>query len=240
MLFLLGIGGIGFGYVKKSLSLELSYAALVILGIIGINYLANLEMIKGFLSPSYSYLFLGCLIWILYWFWKVFFSLLKRSERLDETFKRIKNRLILISAVSFFISIPFGAIITVNYKMLQIYSPLTIKNMANNLFFKYTTISLGLVILALCISFIYLLKTSKEDLKKVVMEEKNNIIKFNVDKIKRHFMVVFFASIFVGSIFETKRGMWVFWIETILLVGLMSLIIWKLYQHVFSRDEEKT
>ncbi len=91
--------------------------------------------------------------------------------------------------------------------------------------------------IALLVIYIYLSKFKDKDIRKFLLEEKLNIAHYDLKKAKKYFVIFFFLIIFFGSIMETQRGMWVMWIETILLISLMSLIAWKIYKHVFYIDE---
>jgi len=239
MLFPIIVVAICSFYFIRSLSLELSFIPLVIAGVMGINFLSYLEMTGGTLNVTYSWIVIGCIFWTLYWFLYTLFVLIKPSESLNEQNKRLKVQLTITLAPVFFISIPFIVITHVTFLKLQKYSPQMITDMANNPFFKYTTISTGLLILALFVSLVYLLKIRDEDLKKLVIEEKYGVIKYETRKIKKYFLLISSVVISIGSIIETQRGMWVMWIETILLIGTMSMIIWKIYKHVFDRERAK-
>ena len=232
ILLLLMVGGLFLANVTKSLSLELSLTPLIIAGFIGINYLGYLETKIGFLNMN-SLIFIGCIVWILFWFSRVLFILIKPMESLDEPHLHLRKQLTLAVMPSFIISITFIAITYVTFLNLQRYEPGYLQGRSNPTLFTYTTISTGLFIVALFVSLIYLLKIDDNGLKKLIIGGKCNLIKFNVNRIKRYFIIVFSTIIFMGSILEAQRGMWIMWIETILLLGLMSLIIWKIYKHIF-------
>lgn len=98
---------------------------------------------------------------------------------------------------------------------------------------KITYMAVFWIVIAFFVTFIYLSKIKDEDIRKFLLEEKLNIVNYDIRKVKKYFGIFFFLIIFLGSVVETQRGMWVMWIETILLLGLMSLIIWKIYKHIF-------
>lgn len=234
MFFLFIMAAIVSFYFIRSLSLELSFIPLIIAGIMGINFLGYMEITRGTLSTAYSWIFIGCFFWTLYWFLFSLFVLLKPPESLDESNRRLKNQLTITLFPIFLISMIFAAVTRFPFLELPKYNPQNITNMADNPLFNYTTISIGGLILGLFVSLIYLLKINDKDLKNLIIEEKCNVIKLNTNKIKKYFILTSSSVIVIGSIFETQRGMWVMWIETILLVFLMSLIIWKIYKHVFT------
>jgi hypothetical protein len=233
ILFLFMLGFIGSVYFIKPISLELSFILLIIAGIMGINFLGYLEMTYG-LNITYSWIFIGCVFWTLYWFVYSLFILLKTSTSLNEFNKSFKVKLTITLAPPFLISMIFLAI--TRFIFLDNTSRILAKNIFYNSFLKYTIISTGGFILGLFISLIYLLKLDNKNIKNIIIDDKCNVIRYDRNKFKKHFILVFCLFILLGSIFEIFRGMWIMWFETILLFGLMSLIIWKIYKHVFIEE----
>lgn len=176
--------------------------------------------------------------WTLYWFLFLLFVLLKSPESLDESNRHLKNQLTITLVPPFLIGMIFAAVTQFPFLELPKYNPQTIANISDNQFLKYTAMSTVGLILGLFVSIIYLLKINDKDLKNLVIEEKRNIIKYDSRKIKKYFLLAFILIIILGSMIELQRGMWVMWIETILLFFLMSLIIWKIYKHVFYVEEK--
>lgn len=233
ILILIMAAGIGFSYIIRLFSLEFNFFSLIAAGIMAINYLASLEVKTNSLNVTQSLFFIGCILWVLFWFFQIFFRLLKPLELLDEPSERFRKQLALSSSiVSFAISLTFIAITYVTFQLLKEYNPQAIGN--DNSYLRYTVISIGWLILALLVSLIYLLRIDDRDILNLIVEEKRGAIKYDVRNLKKYILIILFAVITLGSIFETQRGMWVMWIETISLLVLMSLILWKIYKHVFS------
>jgi len=92
------------------------------------------------------------------------------------------------------------------------------------------------IIFCFFISYVYLSKISDQDMRTLIAEDKFHLIKFDARKIKKWYLLIFCAFVIIGSGIENGRNMWPMWIETVLLVGLMSMILWKSYKHLFQTE----
>ena len=227
LIFLMGI--------IRPLVLELSFAILTITGILIINFLSYWEISVNNLDTPYWIVSFICLFCFVNVYISVVRSPFKKYSDVEESnrglFRKILLTLLLPNLIMGLIFAMFSA--------LMVYS---IRNWEPNVAISYPLLRISYVavawlVISFLVTFIYLLKIKDKDIRNFIINEKLNVVKFDTRKIKIYFTLIYFLIIFFGSIIETQRGMWVMWIETILLLGLMSLIIWKIYKHVFLSTE---
>ncbi|MBI5417585.1 hypothetical protein HZA55_06520 [Candidatus Poribacteria bacterium] len=210
----------------KPLALEFSLFALIISGILAINFFGYLEEIETKLYLKNIYFLLVCIFITFYVFAMSFMQLTKSPDSLDEFERSLRSKLFLILVSSFIIITPFIIISTVNAGYFF--------SDKKNSFLNHSTVNVAFIILSLIISLFYLSKIKDEDIKQILDKKKYHVINFDSNKVKKYLKIGLLLFIVSGSVVEMSRGLWLLWGETILLLGLMTLVIWKIYKHVFS------
>ncbi|GBE00073.1 hypothetical protein BMS3Abin07_02119 [bacterium BMS3Abin07] len=227
-----------FKRVVKPLALESSSAALMITGIVVINFLSYWEISGQRIDMPYLIIAFLCL----YFFVAISSAVLglpfKKIDSVSETERQVYRQIMRTLSMPMYV---FGLIFAM-LSGLAVYDILKSEpNAAISCpLLKISYMAVFWIVIAFLVIYIYLSKIKDDDIRKFLLEEKFNIVNYDIKKVKKYYTIFFFLIIFFGSVVETQRGMWVMWIETILLLGLMSLIIWKIYKHVFYIDQEKT
>lgn len=214
----------------RELSFVLVMLTIVLSGILVMNFLSYLENANTTML-EYIVIFCFSALWIIGFFYWIFCWPCKLKESLNETEKKLSKKIsIIILAPSVFIGLQFC-----------IYSSLIVFDIARSDPVLYNSIPIlralyiGPAGIGFCflISYLYLSKINDEDIHTLISEEKLHLIKYDARTFKKRYLLIFCAFVIIGSGIEGGRNMWPIWIETILLVGIMSLILWKIYKHVF-------
>ncbi len=217
--------------VIKPLALESSSAALMVTGIAIFNFLSYWEISGKSVDITYLAISYICL----YFFIAISSAILglpfKKVDSVSEAEQKHFRQIMRTLSMPMYV---FGLIFAMLSGLMVYFILEHEPNAAISCpLLKITYMAFFWVVIALLVTYIYLSKIKDDDIRKFLLEEKLSIVNYDIKKAKKYFAILFFMIIFIGSGIETQRGMWVMWIETILLIGLMSLIIWKIYKHVF-------
>lgn len=220
--------------VVKPLALEASSAALMVTGIVVMNFLSYWEISGKTVNMTFLTIAYICL----YLFIAISAAVLglpfKKIDSVSEGEQPVYRQIMRTLSMPLYI---FGLVFAMLSGLMVYFILLHEPTATTWPFLKITYVAVLWLVIALLVIYIYLSKFKDKDIRKFLLEEKLNIAHYDLKKAKKYFVIFFFLIIFFGSIMETQRGMWVMWIETILLISLMSLIAWKIYKHVFYIDE---
>lgn len=222
----------------RKLSTEFSIIQLITATIMGINFLSYWEISGKTINIGYLFIFYGFLFLMITRYLLIVDLIFKNIVQLNETdqylIKQIRRTL--VSSV-LFIGMIFSLCSGLMVHFIRKVEPVTYYNNPN---LRLSYVAIAMLIFFFLIAFIYLTKIKDEDIKGLLSkaEEKYNLKNYDAKKIKNYSLLTFVLIIILGSFIEIQRGMWVMWIETILLLALMSLIIWKIYKHFFFFEEK--
>ncbi len=212
-------------FAIKPITPHINYFVLTLVGVLILNYFAYLEMAGIKLDINYQLIYIFCVIATLLFYMKSVLSLVKPIDIFENFNKDIGSKLAIILFSPLFISVGFIVVIMVNAKP-SLFSKY-------NKVLNYSNLNFTFIILGLLISLIYLLKISDSDIKKILIDEKDQIQKYSLDKFRKLFKLSLVFIISFGSLIEINRGLWLLWIETVLIISLMSIILWKFYRNIF-------
>ncbi|MDP3261204.1 MAG: hypothetical protein Q8M34_11595 [Thermodesulfovibrionales bacterium] len=223
--------------VVKPLALELSSAALMVTGLVVINFLSYWEISGKKVDMPYLIIAFLCLYFFVATSSAILGLPFKKIDNVSETEQPVYRQIMRTLSMPMYV---FGLV----FAMLSGFMVYFILEHEPNAsiscpLLKITYVAVFWLVIALFVIYIYLSKIKDDDIRKFLLEEKLNIVHYDVKEVKKYFEIFFFLIIFFGSVAESQRGIWVMWIETILLLSLMSLIIWKIYKHVFLSGEEE-
>ncbi len=224
-----------FKRVVKPLALEASSAALMVTGIVVINFLSYWEISGKRTGMSYLTISYICL----YFFIAISAAVLglpfKKIDSVSETEQPVYRQIMRTLSLPLYV---FGLVFPMFSGLMLYFILVHEPNAAISCpLLKITYMAVAWIVIGLFITFIYLSKINDEDIRKFIKEEKLGVVRYDTGKIKKYSALFFCLIILLGSAMEIKRGMWVMWIESILIIGLMSLMAWKIYKHVFYIDE---
>ena len=225
-------------FSMKNLANEFYIIQFIVAGIMGLNFLSYWEVATLKINVIYLIIFYSLLIWIILWYLVLTQRVLKNKDQLNESDQKLIKKINqTLTAPILFLGLQFsffsGLMIFFIYKKEpQIYA---------KLYLKLSYVAIGWLIFFFFISLIYLKKISAENIKRLLanVEKQYYLEKYDKRMIKKYLISILSFIFVVGSMIELQRGMWFMWIETILLLGLMSLIIWKIYKHAFYAEEGK-
>lgn len=213
----------------KPLSLELSSAALMVTSIVVINFLSYWEINSKIINMTYLIIAYMCLYFFVAITSAIFGLPFKKISSVKETDHRDYLEIMRTLSMPIYIfGLVFAMISGLMVYFILVHEPAGITWP----FLKITYIAVFWLVIALFITFIYLSKIKDEDIRKFLLEDKLGIVSYDIKKVKKYFEVFFLLIILFGSMVETQRGMWVLWLETILLLGLLSVVLWKIYKHI--------
>ena len=224
-------------FIIRSLALELSFGTLIITGILILNLLSFWEISGRNINTPYwiisficFFCFVNCYLAFVRLPFKNYYDIVE-SER--ALFKKIILTLYLPILVMGLAFAMFSALIVYS---IQMWEPNFAKAYP---LLRVSYVAVVWLVISLLVAFIYLSKVKDMDIKKFLINGKYNVMNYDRKKITKFFILMFVFIILFGSVVEIQRGMWVMWIETVLIVGLMSLIVWKIYKHAFYAEEGK-
>lgn len=207
--------------------------SIVISGILIINFLSYLENSMA-ITLSHIIILGNCIFAIAAFFYWISFWPTKLSKPLNDSEKKLMKQIqIILLAPILFIGLPFGVFGSL---MVLFISDVEQYLYNNTPFLRGFYMVFAGIVFCFFISYLYLNKISDEDIRTLIAEEKFHLIKYDAKTFKKWYLLIFCAFAIVGSGIEGGRNMWPIWIETILLVGLMSLILWKIYKHLFQTE----
>lgn len=221
--------------MKKHFS-EFGVNQVIIVCIIGMNFLAYWENSGKHIGIPYLVIFFSCLIYILLQyianFEKIFRTLRQLNEYEQKLLKHIRKTL---KAPIYFVGSQFALIGSLMVYIIHEDDP--------NIYYsipllRMPYVAFAMMIFFFSISYIYLRKVKEEDIRLLLLkaDEKYNLRMYDARKIKKYALLIYAGIFITGSGIEILRGMWIMWFETIILLGLMILILWKIYKHLFSED----
>jgi hypothetical protein len=222
----------------KPLALELSFGSLFVAELIIINFLSYWEMS----GKSVDTIFLIITYLCLYFFVAISLAIVglpfKKSNSVNGAEQPYYRQIMrTISMPLYFFGLLFAMFSGLMVYFVLLHEPHVVVSCP---FLKITYVAVAWIVIALLVTYIYIGKIQDEEIRKYILEKKLNSVNYDVKKIKKYSVACYLLIIFLGSAMETQRGLWVIWIETILLIGLMSLIVWKIYRHAFpGSDREK-
>ena len=198
----------------------------------GINFLSYWETTVVKITVFYLFIFYGLLLWLVIWYLSIIKSAFKTLGQLNEPDQHLIKQIRRTLESPIFVGTLFSLFSGLMVNFIHKVEPQTY----NNPLLKISYVAIAMIIIFLFITFIYLVKIRDEDIKRLLFktEEKYDLQKYDMRKIKKYSLLISVIIIVAGSVIETQRGMWVMWIETILLLVLMSLVFWKIYKHIFS------
>ena len=217
-----------FSYVYKRYQFELSVFALIVLSLIGINFLSYFEN-----AGKLSY------FWILHMFCSlaiiaiVFFTILglrpfslnlevMTEESFLEIKKKIGQRLNLL--------LGFGLVFCASTGMPFLVCPEA--RLIENGLLKYVPIATFWFIISFIVTLINLKKIEKYTVHLISKDKQ-----LNLKNTKKIFLIGLAIMILFGSVLEIQRGAWVQWIETYSLFTLCLLSLWSIWQFVFENKD---
>lgn len=220
----------------KPLALELSSAALMVTGLAVINFLSYWEISGKNIDMTYLTISYICLYFFIATSSAILGLPFKKNDSVSETEKPVYRQIMrTLSMPMYVFGLVFAMLSGLMTYFILVHEPNAVISCP---LLRIIYVAVFWLVIALFVIYIYFSKIKDDDIRKFVLEEKLNIVNYNIKKVKKYFAIFFFLIILFGSVMETQRGMWVMWIETILLLGLMSLIIWKIYKHVFQAEDE--
>jgi hypothetical protein len=227
---------VSLSFFVRPLLFEFRCGTLIITGILIFNFLSYWEISGKPLTTEY--LILSYLFFLNFMPFCSFFMTLpfKSRNSLNEQERSVfsKEILLILYAPAFVFALMFAILSGLMVYFILEHEP----NAAISCpLLKITYMAVAWIVIGLFVTFIYLSQISDEDIRKFIREEKLATVRYDTGKIKKYSALLFFLIILFGSGIEIGRGMWVMWIESILIIGLMALIAWKIYKHVFYMDE---
>lgn len=218
--------------IIKSLTLELNLGISMITGILIFNFLSYWEISGRTIGATYLNIGFFCLIFFTYIITSIVRIPFKNYDQINESERKFFVRQIMLTILLpvFIFGLAFAMLSgLMAYDILKSEPNIAISCPL----LKISYMVVFWIVIALLVTFIYLSKIKDDDIRKFLKDERLDVVKYDTGKIKKYFKIIFLSVIFLGSFGEIVRGMWIMWIETILLLYLMSLIIWKIYKHVF-------
>jgi hypothetical protein len=217
--------------VIKPLALELSAAALMVTGLVVFNFLSRWEISGNNIDMTYLTISYICLYFFMATSSAILVLPFKKIDSVSETEHPIYRKIMQTLKMPMYV---FGLVFAM-LSGLMVYFILEHEPNAALSYplLKITYVAILWLVIALLVIFIYLSKIKDNDIRKIFLEEKLNIVNYDIKKVKNYFKIFFSLLILLGSIIEMQRGMWVMWMETIMLLGLMASIVWKIYKHTF-------
>lgn len=220
----------------KKLSTEFSIIQLILVGIMGINFLSYWEITNVTINIFYLFIFYGCL-WLMIMLYLIVSVRHFKKDSLNESDQHLLRKIRGTLAAPLI----FGGMVFSFFSGLMVHATREIEpRLYDNPFLKLSYIVIAVFIFFFFVAYFHLMKIGDNTVKGLLSGEKFNFKEYDIMKIKKYSLLVFISIIVSGSFIETQRGMWIMWIETILLVGLMFLILWKIYKHVFYTEHEMT
>jgi len=221
----------------RELSSVFVMLSIVLFGILVMNFLSYLENAKAITVPYIVIFGLLTLLITAFFYWTICWPL-ELLETLNDAENKILNQIQrIVLAPSIFIGLAF---VTFSSLMILFIRDADRYLYNNASYLRGFYISFAGIVFCFLISFIYLRKISDQDIRKLISEDKSKLIPFDARKFRKWFLIIFCWFVINGSLLEIGRNMWPIWIETILLVGIMSMILWKIYKHVFQKESKMT
>jgi len=216
------------------LSSEFRLTQLILADIVGINFLSYLENSVSNTSILYLFIFYSCILFLLYFYSTIADPGFKKYNQINTTDQNLLKQIRLTLAVPlFFVGFVFSLFSGLMVHFIHEYEP---QIYYGNPYLRISCVSIAFLIFFFFISFIYLRKINDEDIKELLSkaDEKYNLKIYDGRKMKNYTLLIYAGTFIIGSGIEIQRGMWIMWFETIILLGLMMLILWKIYKHLFS------
>ena len=211
-------------FVYEPLSAHIDYFVITILGVMFLNYQGYIEM-RG--MAKLEMIDYSLWIWppmlLLILFAKSAFCLLQQLEPFEPLTNFNKT-----TGSKLFIALSCPGIISII--MIALTMPVPQLSHPFNKSINCSTVHFSLIILGLGIGLWRLYLLSDSEIQKHIRQ--NGIFgKTRLNTVKAILLWCFAVIVLLGSIAETVRGLGVLWIETILILGIMLIMFWKLYKN---------
>ncbi|PIS37015.1 MAG: hypothetical protein COT35_08190 [Nitrospirae bacterium CG08_land_8_20_14_0_20_52_24] len=213
----------------KKYQLEISFAALSLTSIIGLNFMGYMEFYERSLSIAYTLGFVLILALIVIGFLVITIGLIKanasekesESAEIFEIRKRITQRLF-IPVYGFSFTIATGALFAgLLFAQAQ---ELFITN-----WFRLSYHTLFWVIVSFTICLIALNRVPDFYVDRIVTKER-----IPISNIREKLFFGYVLIVVLSFVCEYYRGLWILWIESNLLIGVILLAAWKVWKHVLA------
>lgn len=196
---------------NKALARTLFHFELSIFGLIALNLCRYLESIQIRINGIFEMFFFIIFLSI---FNLTSMSNLKLKINMEDNKKKLRDQISLILFLPLAISFPF----------IMIFAALSdIRVLSQS--FSVVNVLILLVNLGFIFCLIYLYKISESDLMKILKIEE---IKLKRNEIKKFAFWILISIFFLGSLCEYIRGFWFTWINTMIMIILISFITWKI------------
>lgn len=230
MIFLLVFALIHYLFFRyKKFRAELLLLTLILISLIGINYLAYIEAANIY---PYLHVMIGFSIFFLVII--VSFTIIntraikiKRNknesaaqEKRGELFRRIYGRYIIFPLESIVYAVFPGFVFALSTETGELLQQARI---------KYLPLGLFWMIVAFIAAFVSLKTIDKNYILFLIAGKK----KFKIPKIKRLFVVGAVVVFLLGTIIEMARGLWIIWIESYVLFIFIIIACWQIWRYFF-------
>lgn len=215
----------------KKYQQEISFAVFLLAAIIGFNYVAYLEFYEQALSIRYAVILVLIFVLIIISFLVLIIGPTKvavktrqpESSESLEIRKRIYQRLF-YPVYGFHFTLATGAIFS-GFLIAQSPELYTAK------WFRLSYHTMFWIIMSFVISLIALSRIPDYYIDSIIMKERIPIC-----NVRRKLLSGYILIVVLGSICEYYRGLWVLWIESSLLLGIIILDAWKVWKHIFETE----
>jgi hypothetical protein len=212
----------------KKNQLELSMLNIIILTVIGINYLSFWES-EGIITIN----ILGILIVLIITLICGFVSLTRYAmrtmkDKLYEDKYDIKKIILVRFLFAPIVAIPTAA--SAAYALWQS----SYSRMIKIGYFDYISITIFVLIIFFIVS-ILAIKKIPENFFHYLIDQKDKIENTNI---KKYFYVGILITFIMGSVMEINRGFWGLWIASFILLFLIISTIWFLKKHYFGDSHD--
>lgn len=210
----------------KKWQTEINFLGIIILALIGINYISYIENEKSFSYVVILVLFAISSMILLHFYFMINIDIFKKnrdnqykSETKNDISKRIIERIVLYPIFLWILAIAsgFAFIISPNASLIK-YG------------LEYLHISLFWILISLGMS-LFLLKSMNE---KYVIYAMGETKKYKLpDLFKPAIKILFILYLIISFGMELMRGYWIIWFETNILFVLIILNSWSIWKHLF-------
>lgn len=212
----------------KKYQLEISFVVLFLVSIIALNFLGYIEIYKHGLSITYILVFVLTFALILISFLVVTIGPTRprakeKQSKMDVTFeirKRVIQRLML-AGYGFTFIVGTGALFS---GLLFAQAP----EISTTKWFRLSYHTFVWAILSFAICLIGINRLPDFYIEGIITKERISIL-----NIRKRLLYGYVLIVALGAACEFYRGLWVLWVESVLLLGITMLIGWKIWKHIF-------